>query len=154
MATKVVSNIVKSANISSPQRFCFLLETEKVAIKILDRSKLDTKTQRMLNREISSMEKLHHPNVVRLFEVIETFSKIYLVMEIATGGELFQKITTQGKAEEEEGKVLFAQIVAAVEHMVSITHFCMHRHNITEMHTNSIRCPPHLIDYVMCSQSS
>ncbi|RWS11035.1 serine/threonine-protein kinase NIM1-like protein, partial [Dinothrombium tinctorium] len=111
-----------NGNFSQVKVALHYLTKEKVAVKILDRSKLDTKTQRMLNREISSMEKLHHPNVVRLFEVIETFSKIYLVMELATGGELFQKITTQGKVDEEEGKLLFAQIVAAVEHM--------HQHNI------------------------
>lgn len=90
-----------------------------MAVKILDKSKLDAKTQRMLSREISSMEKLHHPNLVRLFEVIETFSKIYLVIEFASGGELFQKISTEGRFDEYHAKPLFAQIVSAIDHMVS-----------------------------------
>jgi len=93
---------------------------EKVAVKILDKSKLDVKTQRMLSREISSMEKLHHPNLVRLFEVIETFSKIYLVIEFAAGGELFQRISSDGKFDEQAAKPLFAQIVSAIDHMVSV----------------------------------
>lgn len=65
------------------------------------------------------MEKLHHPNLVRLFEVVETFSKIYLVIEFASGGELFQKISGEGKFEESVAKPLFAQIVSAIDHMVS-----------------------------------
>ena len=42
---------------------------EKVAVKILDKTKLDEKTQRLLSREIASMEKISHPNVIRIFEV-------------------------------------------------------------------------------------
>lgn len=97
----------------------FLFFVEKVAIKILDKSKLDSKTQTMLTREIGAMEKLHHPNLVQLFEVIENFSKIHLVLEFAAGGELYQKISNQGKLIEPVAKSLFAQIISAIDHMVS-----------------------------------
>ena len=95
------------------------LFTEKVAIKILDKTKLDTKTQRLLSREISSMEKLHHPNIIRLYEVVETLAKLHIVMEYAGGGELFTRISNEGKFPEPEARNIFAQVVAAVDHMVS-----------------------------------
>ncbi len=92
--------------------------SEKVAIKILDKTKLDSKTQRLLSREISSMERLHHPNIIRLYEVVETLAKLHMVMEYAGGGELFTKISNEGKLPEAEAKPLYAQVTAALQHMV------------------------------------
>jgi serine/threonine-protein kinase NIM1 len=91
---------------------------EKVAIKILDKTKLDEKTQRLLLREITSMEKLHHPNIIRLYEVIETPKQIYIVTEYASGGDLYTFINDNGKLPEDKAKHIFAQIVSAVGHMV------------------------------------
>ncbi|XP_037091148.1 probable serine/threonine-protein kinase SIK1B [Pollicipes pollicipes] len=93
------------------------LTNERVAVKILSKAKLDQKTQRMLAREIANMDKVHHPNIIRLYEVLETLSKIHLVMEHAPGGELFHKITTEGRLSERRARPLVAQLVSAVQHM-------------------------------------
>ncbi|XP_018614477.1 serine/threonine-protein kinase NIM1 [Scleropages formosus] len=93
------------------------LTKDKVAIKILDKTKLDQKTQRLLSREISSMERLHHPNIIRLYEVVETLSRLHLVMEYAAGGELYTKISTEGKLSDIDSKIVFSQILSAVKHM-------------------------------------
>ena len=85
------------------QTFALFL-AEKVAIKILDKTKLDQKTQRLLSREISSMERLHHPNVIRLYDVVETLAKLHIIMEYAGGGELFTKISNEGRLRETRRK--------------------------------------------------
>jgi serine/threonine-protein kinase NIM1 len=93
-----------------------------VAIKILDRTKLDERTQRLLLREITSMERLHHPNIIRLYEAIETPNEIYIVTEYAPGGELYTRINKAGKFSEDAAKFIFAQIISAVDHMVQTKH--------------------------------
>jgi len=85
---------------------------------MLDKTKLDNSTQRLLLREITSMERLHHPNIIRLYEVIETPKEIYIVTEYASGGDLYSRITDNGKMPENEAQLIFVQIAAAVEHMV------------------------------------
>jgi len=91
--------------------------SERVAVKIIDKSKLDAKTQKMLNREINIMDSLSHPNLIRLFEVTETISGIHLMMEYALGGELFVRIAESGSYSELEAKPIFAQIASAVQYM-------------------------------------
>ncbi|KAH7935165.1 hypothetical protein HPB52_004628 [Rhipicephalus sanguineus] len=106
-----------TGNFSQVKVAVHCLVKEKVAVKILDKSKMDAKTQRMLSREIASMESLHHPHVIRLYEVIETLSRVHLALEFAPGGELFQKITSDGRYPEEEARIVFAQVASAINHM-------------------------------------
>ncbi|KAF7634043.1 Protein kinase domain-containing protein [Meloidogyne graminicola] len=106
-------------NFSKVKLGVHVLTKEKVAIKIMERGKMDQKAQRVLNREIDNMELLHHPNIIRLFEVVSTLSKVHLVMEYAGGGELYTYVHDNGKLTEEVAKPIFAQIVSAVAHLHS-----------------------------------
>ncbi|ONK78547.1 uncharacterized protein A4U43_C02F19980 [Asparagus officinalis] len=66
---------------------------EAVAIKILDKEKvLKHKLVEQIKREIATMKLIKHPNVVRLYEVMGSKTKIFIVLEFVTGGELFDKI--------------------------------------------------------------
>lgn len=98
-----------------------ILTKEKVAVKMLDKGKLDHKTQKLLSREIEAMEEVHHPSILRLYEVIETLSTQYFVMEYAAGGELYAKVSSKEKArlDEDEARTYFAQIIDAIEHLHS-----------------------------------
>ena len=64
-----------------------------MAIKILEKSKIvDVADVERVSREIHILRIVRHPQVVQLYEIIETQSKLYLIMEYATGGELFDYI--------------------------------------------------------------
>lgn len=93
--------------------------SDKVAVKILDKTRQDASAQRLLHREISSMEALQHPNVLRLYEVLETPSRLLLVLEYAAGGDLQQHVCCNGRLPDAHCKTTFAQVLSAVKYLVS-----------------------------------
>ncbi|XP_011085229.1 CBL-interacting serine/threonine-protein kinase 23 [Sesamum indicum] len=99
-------------------KFARNVETgENVAIKILDKEKvLKHKMIGQIKREISTMKLIRHPNVIRMYEVMASKTKIYIVMEFVTGGELFDKIATKGRLKEDEARKYFQQLINAVDY--------------------------------------
>ncbi|XP_035893632.1 MAP/microtubule affinity-regulating kinase 3 isoform X12 [Anopheles stephensi] len=89
---------------------------KEVAIKIIDKTQLNPSSLQKLYREVRIMKMLDHPNIVKLFQVIETEKTLYLVMEYASGGEVFDYLVAHGKMKEKEARAKFRQIVSAVQY--------------------------------------
>uniref|UniRef100_A0A4W5QZL5 MAP/microtubule affinity-regulating kinase 3 n=1 Tax=Hucho hucho TaxID=62062 RepID=A0A4W5QZL5_9TELE len=101
-----------------------ILTGREVAIKIIDKTQLNPTSLQKLFREVRIMKILNHPNIVKLFEVIETEKTLYLVMEYASGGEVFDYLVAHGRMKEKEARAKFRQIVSAVQycHQKKIVH--------------------------------
>lgn len=88
----------------------------KVAVKIMDKTKLGKDLPRV-KLEISALKSLSHPNICKLYQVIETETHCYVVMEYCAGGELFDHIVEKSRLSEMESRMFFRQIISAVSYL-------------------------------------
>ncbi|XP_053680451.1 serine/threonine-protein kinase par-1 [Anopheles nili] len=88
----------------------------EVAIKIIDKSQLDPSNLQKVYREVEIMKRLDHPHVIKLYQVMETQSMIYIVSEYASQGEIFDYIAKYGRLNERAARNKFWQILSAVEY--------------------------------------
>lgn len=91
----------------------------QVAIKLIRRENLNTNPSRLpkIYREISILRGLSHPNIVRLHEMVETDRHIGIILEYASGGELFDYILTHRYLKDTAARRLFAQLVSGVGYL-------------------------------------
>uniref|UniRef100_A0A8C0UAY0 non-specific serine/threonine protein kinase n=1 Tax=Cyanistes caeruleus TaxID=156563 RepID=A0A8C0UAY0_CYACU len=87
-----------------------------VAIKIIDKSQLDAVNLEKIYREVQIMKMLDHPHIIKLYQVMETKSMLYLVTEFAKNGEIFDYLASHGRLSEPEARRKFWQILSAVEY--------------------------------------
>ncbi|ETV80961.1 CAMK/CAMKL/AMPK protein kinase [Aphanomyces astaci] len=90
---------------------------ERVAIKVLDKDKIQKQNMgAQIKKEISIMKMVRNRHVVVLKEVLASRTKIFIVLELITGGELFDKIVSEGRFNEETARFYFRQLVNGVEY--------------------------------------
>ncbi|KAI9267916.1 kinase-like domain-containing protein [Phascolomyces articulosus] len=91
---------------------------QKVAIKMIDKSYTEKANIRdKVEREIALLKRLSHPSIIKLFDVIETEKHIGMVMEYASGGELFEYILNRDYLEENVAREFFGQLISSVHYM-------------------------------------
>ena len=90
---------------------------EVVAIKIIDKEKVKKDSMiENLKKEVSILMVVNHPNIVNLKEVLASKTKIYLVLEYVSGGELWAIIKEKEKLTEEDARKYFRQMIRALGH--------------------------------------
>jgi len=94
------------------------------AVKVINKKDLGKDYEKNLKMEVDILKKVNHPNIIALKELFDTPDKLYLVMELVTGGELFDKIVEKGSYTEHEAGQLVRKIVSAVDylHNLGIVH--------------------------------
>ena len=102
-----------------------ILTGEKVAIKVLEKDRVtDVSDVERVAREIHILKIIRHPNLIQLYEIVETTKELYLITEYATGGELYEYIVANTRIKEEEACRLFQQIISGIEyiHKLRVVH--------------------------------
>jgi serine/threonine protein kinase len=115
---------------------------EAVAVKIIPKTSLATPEARArFDARVAIVRRLDHPGIVKLLDVLEDDSAIYVVLEYCGGGELFDFITSRSRVEEPLAKRLFKQIVLAVDylHSQNIIHRDLKPENILLTESCSIK---------------
>jgi len=97
----------------------------KVAIKVIDKSKVEDMND--IVREIDIMQKVVHRNIISLYEVFDAPKQKYLVMELVTGGELFDRIVSKGSYTEKDAADCIQQLSQALNYLHKMDPPIVHR---------------------------
>eukprot|EP01118_Nematostelium_gracile_P013043 TRINITY_DN4871_c0_g1_i1.p1 TRINITY_DN4871_c0_g1~~TRINITY_DN4871_c0_g1_i1.p1 ORF type:complete len:513 (-),score=103.21 TRINITY_DN4871_c0_g1_i1:1072-2610(-) len=90
----------------------------KRAVKIINKRKYwNTNTLDQVEREINILKSIQHKNIISIVEICSSEKYLYIVLELATGGELFERIVSKGSHSEEETRFIFKQILEGVDYL-------------------------------------
>lgn len=94
------------------------------AVKCIKKESLAPEDEQALQDEVSILQQVSHPNIVRLHEVFDCPKTFYMVMEVMSGGELFDRIVEKEKYTEEDARVLVQKMAQAIKycHDMGIVH--------------------------------
>ncbi|KAI3389351.1 hypothetical protein SNEBB_010707 [Seison nebaliae] len=109
---------------------------KKVALKIVNKRKAPRDFQeKFLPRELAILKEINHPNIIQLYQVVQSTNKVYMIMEMAGHGDLLEYIKLHGRLSEYKAKILFSQLVSAVQYL--------HKRNIVH---RDLKCENLLLD--------
>ena len=113
-----------SGTFATVKQATHMKDNTKWAVKVIKRSALTNEDEESLKMEIQIMQVMEHPNIISIKEVFYSKSFVYLVMDLMTGGELFDRIVNKDHYSENEAKQAMVDIAIALEycHSKNIVH--------------------------------
>ncbi|KAL4661026.1 hormonally up-regulated neu tumor-associated kinase-like [Arapaima gigas] len=120
----LVGKMINKGSFAKVMEGLHITSGEKVAIKVIDKKKAkqDSYVLKNMKREPHIHQMVRHPNVVQLYETLETENSYYMVMELCVGGDLMDRLCERQRLGEREVRRYTRQILSAVEHL--------HRHGV------------------------
>ncbi|KAM3851042.1 uncharacterized protein M6D78_016780 [Vipera latastei] len=115
----LVGKVINKGSFAKVMEGLHIPTGEKVAIKVIDKKKAkqDSYVLKNMKRESRLHQMIMHPNIVQLYETLETENSYYMVMELCLGGDLMDRICEKKRLDEEEVKEYTRHIMAAVDHL-------------------------------------
>jgi len=92
-------------------------DKEEFAVKVIRKGKLNKDELAVVHDEVEIMHRVEHKHCVRLFEIYESSAKLYMVMELLTGGELFDRIVAKGQYSEKEAADVVSTVAEALQYL-------------------------------------
>lgn len=145
----ILKETIGSGGFAKVKLAIHVLTGEKVAIKIMDKKSLGEDLPRV-KLEINALKELSHQHICKLYEVIETETEIFLILEYCPGGELFDYIVEKDRLAEKEARHFFRQIVSAIAyiHNEGYAHRDLKPENLLLDEDQNLK----LIDFGLCAR--
>ena len=89
---------------------------ESVAVKVIDRRNMAVLDQESLKQEREILQKLSHPHIIKCIDVFEEPTTYFIIMELITGGELFEKIVQKTTYSEDDTRSVVNTLLSAIKH--------------------------------------
>ena len=116
----IIKKTIGSGTFSTVKLGVHRITHKKVAIKILDKSKIESRDDlERIIREMQILIEMHNPFVIKVYKIYEDKNNFLIIMEYCEGGELFNYIVKKKRLSEEESSYFFYQLINGIEYIHS-----------------------------------